>query len=211
MRVNRSLVLFFLVIAAGSCSVSGDGLRTSPPRPGASSALDAGGTPDVGCDASSRFPEADLEVVLRGDASLEALADAVAALDLTVVPRDPVDAVSPPGPEAEGPTPPPLGPEAGGEASSGPEPGQDSGGKAEAGHEVSPDRPREAANREAGRESGPEARPLEVLPSDVLPPDTRPACPAYCSGGCYLGCGPGGECRACATCTCSGETGICHC
>jgi len=61
---------------------------------------------------------------------------------------------------------------------------------------------------EAGQET-PRDTEREV-PYDA-PPESKPECPSYCSGGCYLGCDGEGKCRSCAVCTCSGETGICHC
>lgn len=36
-------------------------------------------------------------------------------------------------------------------------------------------------------------------------------CVSSCTGGCNVGCGSNGQCRTCTTCTCSGDTGICHC
>ena len=67
---------------------------------------------------------------------------------------------------------------------------------------------------DAGIDTGPDT--VQATP-DVLPP--RPevgkeapfVCPATCFQGCYSGCGPDNQCKACLTCTCEGATGICHC
>jgi hypothetical protein len=64
--------------------------------------------------------------------------------------------------------------------------------------------------REAGRELGPEAAPDVVPPAREVGPET-PKCPAECREGCNVGCGPKGQCLACPTCSCSVESGICHC
>lgn len=66
--------------------------------------------------------------------------------------------------------------------------------------EVSPE-----AGPEVSRDSRPEARP------EPPPEVAAPTCPAYCSGGCFLGCDAAGKCQSCSTCTCSGDTGLCHC
>lgn len=80
------------------------------------------------------------------------------------------------------------------------------------------------AGLEARPEAGGEAR-REVEPDVVAPPgdlgrdrEPRPeagpeamVCPASCLTGCNVGCGANGRCVACGTCTCSGETGVCHC
>jgi hypothetical protein len=69
------------------------------------------------------------------------------------------------------------------------------GPRPEAGFEAGPE-----AGREAGREAGPEAAP-----------DLAAPCPAACFTGCNVGCRADGQCVSCTTCTCSGDTGICHC
>lgn len=63
---------------------------------------------------------------------------------------------------------------------------------------------------EARAESGTEGAPDLVTDRREVGPDVR-KCAAECFAGCNVGCGPGGQCQACATCTCSVETGVCHC
>lgn len=69
---------------------------------------------------------------------------------------------------------------------------------------------RPEVRRETSRESGPEAAPDTVPPAREAGPETR-KCPAECQEGCNVGCGPQGQCVACPTCSCSVESGICHC
>jgi hypothetical protein len=61
--------------------------------------------------------------------------------------------------------------------------------------DVPPDRPRDTP-RDVARDA---------------PPDARRECPTSCYSGCHVGCDRDGKCRTCSTCTCSRESGNCHC
>jgi hypothetical protein len=66
---------------------------------------------------------------------------------------------------------------------------------------------------EVRSEVGLEAQRDSQVPIEVgreVQPDVK-KCAAACQMGCNIGCNAAGSCIACSTCTCSVESGICHC